>query len=79
MNRGRPAPEAMYTASKPYSPISSSMVSTLPMTMLVSMSTPSARRPSISVWTMSLGRRNSGMPYIKTPPATCRASKIVTL
>ena len=42
------------------------------MTMFVSMSTPSSFRPSTSCWTMSLGRRNSGMPYINTPPATCR-------
>ena len=28
---------------------------------------------------MALGSRNSGMPYISTPPATCSASKMVTL
>ena len=73
MKRGRPAPEAMYTASKPISN-SSSMVSTLPMTMLVRISTPMALRPSISLRTISLGRRNSGMPYTSTPPARCSAS-----
>ena len=39
--------------------------SVLPMTMLVSISTPSAFRLSISCCTMAFGRRNSGMPYTK--------------
>ena len=78
MNRGRPAPEPMNTASLPISN-SSSMVIVLPMTTLVSMSTPSSFRPSISWRTISLGRRNSGMPYTSTPPAVCSASYTVTL
>ena len=40
---------------------------------------PACAELSIS-WSMTIsGRRNSGMPYFSTPPATCRASKTVTL
>ena len=62
MNIGRPAPEPMNTASKPYSLINSSMDTTRPMTMFVSTLTPRAFRPSTSFCTMAFGRRNSGMP-----------------
>ena len=78
MNMGRPAPEPMNTASKPYSSISSSMVMVRPTTVLVSTLTPMAFNPSTSFWTMALGRRNSGMPYTSTPPARCSASNTVT-
>ena len=77
INRGNPAPEPTNTASYPISN-SSSMVSTLPMTISVWISTPSSFKFSISCCTIALGRRNSGMPYTSTPPARCSASKIVT-
>ncbi len=73
MNMGRPAPEPMNTASLPISN-SSSMVIVLPITTFVSTSTPISLRPSISWRTISLGRRNSGMPYTRTPPGVCSAS-----
>ena len=49
--------------------------------MMVSsrISTPIFFRFSISASMMTSGRRNSGMPYFSTPPATCSASKMVTL
>ena len=78
IKRGSPAPEPMNTASLPMSNRSST-VSVRPMTTSVSMSTPIALRPSISWRTMSLGRRNSGMPYTSTPPGVCSASYTVTL
>ena len=48
------------------------------MTKLVRISTPILRRLSISVSTIAFGRRNSGMPYMSTPPGFCSASKSVT-
>ncbi len=76
-NIGRPAPVPMNTASNPWS-MSWSMVSVLPITWSVWMVTPSRLRPLISYWTISLGRRNWGMPYMSTPPARCRASNMTT-
>ena len=79
INLGRPAPEPINTASKPSSPRSSSIVTDLPITTLVSIFTPSDFTFSISLSTTLLfGRRNSGIPYDKTPPALWSASKIVT-
>ena len=75
---GRPAPEPINTASKPYSSCSSSMVMVRPITVSVAMVTPKALRPSTSFCTIALGRRNSGMPYTSTPPARCSASNTVT-
>ena len=46
--------------------------------MLVSISTPIRRRLSTSLCTMVLGSRNSGIPYISTPPAVWKASNTVT-
>ncbi len=50
----------------------------LPMMQSSSNLTPSRARLSISMSMMSFGRRNSGIPYFSTPPATCRASYTVT-
>ena len=55
------------------------MVNSLPMMVSSRISTPSFFRFSISASMIMSGRRNSGMPYLRTPPATCSASKIVTL
>ena len=78
MKVGRPAPVPRKTASYPLA-MSSSTVKICPMTMSHRISTPSFSRYSTSAWTMSLGRRNSGIPYTSTPPALCRASNTVTL
>ena len=79
MNIGSPAPEPINTASKPSSSSNSSIVVDLPMITFVSILTPNAFTFSTSAATTSLfGRRNSGIPYTRTPPASCRASKIVT-
>ena len=79
MNIGSPAPEPMNTASKPSSSSSSSMVTDLPMMTSVSILTPNFLTLSISgCTTPSFGRRNSGIPYVSTPPGSWRASKIVT-
>ena len=48
---------------------SSSIVSVLPITALVTTSTPSSLSPSTSLATMALGSLNSGIPYTRTPPA----------
>ena len=79
MNLGRPAPEPMNTASKPSSSSNWSIVIDLPITTLVSILTPNFLTFSTS-WatTVDLGRRNSGIPYTNTPPASCKASNIVT-
>ena len=55
------------------------MVKSLPMMVSSRISTPSFFMFSISASMITSGRRNSGMPYFSTPPATCSASKIVTL
>ena len=78
MKYGSPAPVPTKTASNPSSSSSSSMVIDLPMTALHSSFAPSFRMYSTSACTISFGRRNSGMPYMSTPPALCSASKIVT-
>ncbi len=78
MNLGNPAPVAMKTAWKPISPINCGMVKILPTMWSTLISTPILRRLAISWSTIALGRRNSGMPYLRTPPATWRASKTVT-
>src|ERR1035441_9317321 len=54
------------------------MVNSLPMMVSSLISTPIFFRFSISASMMMSGRRNSGMPYFSTPPATCNASKTVT-
>src|ERR1035437_2053229 len=54
------------------------MVNSLPMMVSSLISTPIFFRFSISASIMMSGRRNSGMPYFSTPPATCNASKMVT-
>ena len=79
MNLGRPAPEPINTASKPSSSSNWSIVIDLPITTLVSILTPNFLTFSTS-WatTVDLGRRNSGIPYTNTPPASCKASNIVT-
>ena len=79
MNLGRPAPEPINTASNPSSSRSWSIVTDFPITTLVSISTPRLLTFSIScLTTVSLGRRNSGIPYTRTPPASWSASNIVT-
>ena len=71
MNLGRPAPEPINTASKSSSSRSWSIVSDFPMITLVSIFTPNALTFSISLaTTVFLGRRNSGIPYTSTPPAS---------
>ena len=77
MNLGRPAPDPTKTASKPFSN-SSSIVKVLPITTLVSTSTPNCFKVSTSLATIDLGNLNSGIPYTSTPPAVCSASYIVT-
>ena len=44
----------------------------------VSNTTPWSARPLISDRTISLGSRNSGIPYARTPPSSWRASNTVT-
>ena len=79
MNIGRPAPEPMNTASKSSSSINWSMVVDLPITTFVSNLTPSSLTFSISfLTTFCFGRRNSGIPYTRTPPSSCSASNTVT-
>ena len=78
MNFGRPAPVPTKTASKPSFSIRSLSLRVRPTTKLVLTSTPMASSVSISSSTMRLGSRNSGMPYIMTPPGLWNASKIVT-
>ena len=71
MNLGRPAPEPINTASKFSSSISSSIVIDLPTITLVSILTPRFLTFSTSLATTpSFGRRNSGIPYTSTPPAS---------
>ena len=50
----------------------------LPMTLFVSNFTPSDSRFFTSRSIVVRGRRKDGMPYFRTPPMTCSASKIVT-
>ena len=79
MNFGRPAPEPINTASNPSSLRSSSIVTVLPTITFVSILTPNALTFSISgLTTSSFGNLNSGIPYTKTPPGSCKASNIVT-
>ena len=67
------------TASNLSSSINESIVTVLPTTTLVSILTPSFLIFSISDFTTSsFGNLNSGIPYTKTPPASCKASNIVT-
>ena len=55
------------------------MVVDLPMTTFVSNLTPSSLTFSISfLTTFCFGRRNSGIPYTRTPPSSCSASNTVT-
>ena len=77
MNRGKPAP---LPTNMPKNPSSwrSWMLRVLPMMVSVWKVTPKARKPSISLSTMRLGKRNSGIPYLSTPPISCKASKTVT-
>ncbi len=65
------------TASKPFFRSSSTWTS-LPTTESSSKVTPRLLTYSTSDRTISLGRRNSGIPYIRTPPASWSASKTVT-
>jgi len=74
MNLGEPAPVATKTASKPIRPMRSGMVKSWPMTTSVSIFTPSFFMLFTSRSMVSLGRRNSGMPYLSTPPGTWSAS-----
>ena len=79
INLGSPAPDPTNTALNPSSSNSSSIVTVLPTITLVSILTPSFLTFSISLLTtVSLGNLNSGIPYTKTPPASCSASNIVT-
>ena len=60
MKTGSPAPTAMNMASKRSR--SSGSVYVLPMIALASIFTPCSTSRLTSAWTMSFGRRNSGMP-----------------
>ncbi len=68
MNVGVPAPVARNTAENPHSPSISSTVAVRPTTKFVVISTPSALIRSVSTSRISFGRRNSGIPYLSTPP-----------
>ena len=68
MKFGSPAPVPTNTAPYPFAS-SSSSVSSFPTTALRTISTPMRFRYSTSDCTIFFGSLNSGMPYIKTPPA----------
>ena len=74
---GKPAPEATKTPQKP-SASNCFTSSVLPTIQSFIKCTPNCFRFSISWSTMALGRRNSGIPYFRTPPISCKASKTVT-
>ena len=70
INFGSPAPVPIYTAENPSSFISESISTAFPATTSVSIFTPRDLTFSTScATTLSLGRRNSGIPYTSTPPA----------
>ena len=79
MNFGLPAPVPTNAASKPHlgqqlrdrEELADDRVQLEPHA-----ASDSSASTSMSI--VSLGRRNSGMPYLSTPPATCSASKTVT-
>ena len=50
----------------------------LPTMQSFTNSTPIFRKFSISASTILFGRRNSGIPYFRTPPISCKASNTVT-
>ena len=77
MSVGVPAPNPKNTAEKP-SLKSSSSDFKLPIIKLARISTPSFFKFSISKSKMFPGILKGGMPYLKTPPVLCNASKIVT-
>ena len=77
MKLGNPAPEPTKIPLKPFA-FSSSIEMVLPMMVSVWKCTPSRRRLSISTSTILFGRRNSGIPYFRTPPISCSASKTYT-
>jgi len=77
INRGNPAPEATNIPLKPIS-WRSSYVKVFPIMQSFTNSTPIARSPLISLSTIALGKRNSGIPYFNTPPISCKASNTVT-
>ena len=74
---GSPAPVPRNAASNPISK-SSPNIRALPMIASVSILTPRLSTYLTSSFTMSLGILNSGIPYMRTPPGACKASKIVT-
>ena len=74
---GNPAPLPTKKPLKPFS-LSPSIPIVLPITQSVVNFTPAFFRFSISVSTILLGRRNSGIPYFKTPPISWSASKTCT-
>ena len=67
INRGKPAPLPTKIPAYP-AELKSSTLIVLPTMVSVSKCTPNARKPSISLSTMRLGKRNSGIPYFNTPP-----------
>ena len=73
MKLGNPAPEPTKIPLKPFS-FKSSILMVLPTIVSVWKCTPMRRRLSISTSTILFGRRNSGIPYFKTPPISCSAS-----
>ena len=78
INRGVPAPVPINTESKPISSIICSMVNKRPTSVLHSISTPSFAKASISALITVSGKRNSGIPYLSTPPGLWKASYTVT-
>ena len=72
INFGRPAPEHTNTSS--YSWLKSSRVIAFPTGTSVLIVTPNLIKLSTSLWTILLGSLNSGIPYVKTPPALCKTS-----
>ena len=77
MKFGRPAPDATNNPWKP-SALRSSKLIVLPTMQSFINLTPIFSRLPISTSTIEFGRRNSGIPYLSTPPISCNASNTVT-